>query len=204
MNKKYSYAYGHDDVYCYTDSDVLKNKLNVKDAERLYELERQITDVKTRLVYQMADKKRVLGKTFFQAIHRVLFEDIYEWAGKIRTVDIAKGTLFCRTFAIQSELDRIFEELANEEYLLIYKDDELANKMAYYLSELNAVHPFREGNGRVQRLFMEIIAYKAGYHLDFSEVTDEEMIEASYESFNRNYEKMNKIFKKALVKNEIQ
>lgn len=200
MNKKYSYSYGHDDVYCYENSDVLKNKLNVTNADMLCELERHITDVKTGLVFQMADKKRVLGKAFFLEIHKILFEDIYEWAGKIRTVDIAKGTLFCRTFAIQNELDRIFKELADENYLLIYRDDELAYKMAYYLSELNAVHPFREGNGRTQRLFMEIIAYKAGYHLDFSNVTDTEMIEASYESFNRNYEKINSIFRKALIK----
>lgn len=200
MNKKYSYSYGHDDVYCYENSDVLKNKLNVTNADMLCELERHITDVKTGLVFQMADKKRVLGKAFFLEIHKILFEDIYEWAGKIRTVDIAKGTLFCRTFAIQNELDRIFKELADENYLLIYKDDELAYKMAYYLSELNAVHPFREGNGRTQRLFMEIIAYKAGYHLDFSNVTDTEMIEASYESFNRNYEKINSIFRNALIK----
>lgn len=200
MNKKYSYSYGHDDVYCYENSDVLKNKLNVTNADMLCELERHITDVKTGLVFQMADKKRVLGKAFFLEIHKILFEDIYEWAGKVRTVDIAKGTLFCRTFAIQNELDRIFKELADENYLLIYKDDELAYKMAYYLSELNAVHPFREGNGRTQRLFMEIIAYKAGYHLDFSNVTDTEMIEASYESFNRNYEKINSIFRKTLIK----
>lgn len=201
MNKKYSYSYGHDDVYCYEDSDVLKNKLNIRDADKLFEVERHITDVKTEVIYQLADKKKVFGKAFFLTIHKVLFEDIYEWAGKIRTVDIAKGTLFCRVFAIQEELDRVFHELSNENYLLKYKDDELAIKMAYFLSEINAVHPFREGNGRTQRLFMEVIAYKAGYHLDFSDITDQEMIEASYESFNRDYAKMNEIFKKALIRN---
>jgi len=201
MNKKYSYSYGHDDVYCYEDSDVLKNKLNIRDANKLFEVERHITDVKTEVIYQLADKKKVFGKAFFLTIHKVLFEDIYEWAGKIRTVDIAKGTLFCRVFAIQEELDRVFHELSNENYLLKYKDDELAIKMAYFLSEINAVHPFREGNGRTQRLFMEVIAYKAGYHLDFSGITDQEMIEASYESFNRDYAKMNEIFKKALIRN---
>jgi len=201
MNKKYSYSYGHDDVYCYEDSDVLKNKLNIREAEKLFEVERHITDVKTEVIYQLADKKKVFGKAFFLTIHKVLFEDIYEWAGKIRTVDIAKGTLFCRVFAIQEELDRVFHELSNENYLLKYKDDELAIKMAYFLSEINAVHPFREGNGRTQRLFMEVIAYKAGYHLDFSGITDQEMIEASYESFNRDYAKMNEIFKKALIRN---
>lgn len=201
MNEKYSYSYGHDDTYCYNDSDVLKNKLNIKDAEKLYELERHITDLKTGIVYQMADKKRVIGKSFFMSIHKILFEDIYDWAGKIRTVDISKGTLFCRTFAISAELERVFKELADEKYLQICEEDELVYRMSYFLSELNAIHPFREGNGRTQRLFMEIIAYKAGYYLDFSEVTDKEMIEASYESFHRDYEKMNSIFKKALKKN---
>jgi len=50
MNKKYSYSYGHDDIYCYKDSDVLKNKLDIRDADKLFEVERHIADVKGGMI----------------------------------------------------------------------------------------------------------------------------------------------------------
>ena len=66
-------------------------------------------------------------------------------------------------------------------------------RLSYYLSEINALHPFREGNGRTQRLFIEILAERAGYEVDFSNVTAEEMIQASADSFLMKYEKMDRI-----------
>ena len=68
--------------------------------------------------------------------------------------------------------------------------------MAYYLSEINALHPFREGNGRTQRLFFEILAERAGFEADFSEVSAEEMIEASAEPFLKEYEKINRLMRR--------
>ena len=73
---------------------------------------------------------------------------------------------------------------------------EIAKKLSYYISELNAIHPFREGNGRVQRVFIEYLAQVAGYHADFSDVTAQEMIEASVDSFLIHYEKMEALFEK--------
>ena len=67
-------------------------------------------------------------------------------------------------------------------------------RLAHYLSEINALHPFREGNGRAQRLFIEYLAENAGYRVDFSQVTDKQMIEASAASFLCDYTKMDGIF----------
>lgn len=72
--------------------------------------------------------------------------------------------------------------------------DEVPLRLAYYLSEINVLHPFREGNGRTQRLFIDYLAENAGYSVDFSQVTDKQMIEASAASFLCDYNKMNEIF----------
>ncbi|MBQ3013862.1 MAG: Fic family protein [Clostridia bacterium] len=70
--------------------------------------------------------------------------------------------------------------------------------MAYYLGEINVIHPFREGNGRTQRLFIEYLAGVAGYGIDFSEISPREMIIASAEAFNCQYDKMEDIFKRSV------
>ncbi|TEB07761.1 Adenosine monophosphate-protein transferase VbhT [Pelotomaculum schinkii] len=65
-----------------------------------------------------------------------------------------------------------------------------------FISEINMLHPFREGNGRVQRLFIQYLAENAGYQVDFSQVTDKEMIEASAEAFACHYGKMDALFQR--------
>lgn len=198
MENMYSYSYGNDDVYCYKDSNVLKNKFGITDWDELQELERNITSLKEQLV--LDNKKDVLDFKFLKKIHKTLFSDVYSWAGKVRTVDIAKGTLFCRVFAIEEEAAKVFEELKNERYLMDCSEQDLPKRLAYYISEINAIHPFREGNGRAQRIFMSVLAERIGYHLDFTGITDTEMIEASYSAFMRNYSKMEEIFQRVVNK----
>lgn len=80
--------------------------------------------------------------------------------------------------------------------------NELSVKMAYYFSEINALHPFREGNGRTQRAYFSILAQRLGYYLDFSEISQDDMIKASSQSFLKNYDQINSIFEKALKRIE--
>lgn len=93
----------------------------------------------------------------------------------------------------------MFRKLEKENFL-INTTENIADRLAFYLSELNAIHPFREGNGRTQRMFIEILADRAGYEVDFSDVTADEMIEASYESFHRNYDKLNSLMRRIASK----
>lgn len=79
---------------------------------------------------------------------------------------------------IDDQAIELFQKLERENYLV--DAENIAERLSFYLSELNAIHPFREGNGRAQRMFIEILADRAGYEVDFSEVATEEMIEASY------------------------
>lgn len=135
-------------------------------------------------------------------IHRYIFEDVYEWAGEIRWVNIAKGNMFCNYEYVEAQADILFEKLKKESYLINKTSKQISIQLAYYLSEINVLHPFREGNGRVQRLFIEYLSDGAGYSVDFSNVTSKEMIEASAEAFVCEYRLMNKLFKKIVSSKE--
>lgn len=120
----------------------------------------------------------------------------YEWAGELRIVNISKGNSFCNYMYIEAEAERIFSELKKENYLIGVPKISICDKLAYYLGEINALHPFREGNGRAQRVMIEYLAKVAGYTIDFSNISSVEMIEASIDAFNCNYGKMASIFGK--------
>lgn len=188
------YEYEWDSNYCYPNCFILKNKLNIKDRDLLEEAERQITAVKI-LETKMHPIKGNLDFQHLLNIHRHIFKDIYTWAGKTRTVNISKGNQFCNYIFIKEVADDIFLKLQKENYLMGLTTDEMIIKLAFYLGELNALHPFREGNGRAQRVFIEYLAQAAGYYIDFSKVSSQEMIDASVESFLCNYNKMENIFR---------
>ena len=146
MDGNYCYEYEYDSYYCYPNSYVLKNKLNIENTKELVKAEREITSIRTA----QALLNRIKGNFDFKhlkKIHQFLFGDIYEWAGKIRTVNISKGNQFCRCEFIQDQMDILFDKLREEDYLKkCTNKEEIAQKLAYYLGEINAIHPFREGN----------------------------------------------------------
>ncbi len=187
------YEYEWDSYYCYPNCFILKNKLNIKNEALLEEAERQITAVKI-LDLKMNPIKGKLNFEHLLNIHKYIFNDIYEWAGKTRSVNISKGSQFCNYTFINNMADEIFSKLHNDNYLIGSTNEEMIAKLSFYLGELNAMHPFREGNGRTQRIFIEYLAHAAGYHVDFSKVSSKEMIEASADSFLCDYRKMENIF----------
>ncbi len=89
-----------------------------------------------------------------QAIHAYIFQDVYDWAGELRKVDISKGFMFCNFLFISEQAEEIFGKLKAENYLHGLKEDDFIVRLAYYFSEINALHLFREGNGRSQREFI--------------------------------------------------
>ena len=108
----------------------------------------------------------------------------YEWAGEIGSVDIIRGdSRFCNARQIQSYSNSVFNALAAEKYLIDLQPKVFASRLAHYLSEINATHPFREGNGRVQRLFISQLASQAGYSLDYSTLNQTEVYPVMQASF---------------------
>lgn len=169
-------------IHCYPGTNVLKNKLNINDAEKLSKYEAKITAAKSLALRQ----KGITGNfdvEHFKSIHKILFEDIYPFAGILRDENISKGEFRFASFEyIEPELERLMNELKNENYLEGLSKENIAKRLAYYLSELNVLHPFREGNGRTTREFIRQLALKNGYKLNLSKVLPKEVLNASIES----------------------
>lgn len=169
-------------IYCYPGSDVLINKLNIKDNQLLSEAERKIVLTKS---YELRKNSKIgdFDLNHFLEIHKFLFEDIYPFAGKFRNENIAKGYFsFAEWQYIEPEINRLFDKLKAENYLQGKSREELVKGLAYYLSELNVLHPFREGNGRTIREFIRELAFFNGYVLDLQNTTSEELLKASVDS----------------------
>lgn len=192
-----SYEYEKDDYYCYPDSSVLKNKLNIDDEKALNEAEREITAIKT---LELIDKplRGELDFDYIKRLHKHLFSDIYDWAGELRKTDISKGNIFCQHELIEINAEVLFNELKAENYLEGLDKDAIVKRLAYYLGDLNTIHPFREGNGRVQRLFVRELASRVGYLVNFDGITPEEMIQASDKTFHYDYEMMEELIARVI------
>ncbi len=185
MNRYY-YEFERANAYCYPDSNVLRNKLDIRDGAVLNAFEREITSTRIQQVSEFPVKGKFDLKHLC-AIHRFIFSDVYDWAGELRTVNIAKGNQFCNYLHLETYANGIFAKLKDEKYLRNVSPETIPERLAYYLSEINVLHPFREGNGRTQRVFIEYLAQASGWHLDFSDVSDHEMIEASALAFATDY-----------------
>lgn len=170
----------------YPGTNVLQNLKGLREREALEQFE---ADATWRRTFQliMSPISGRFDTAHLQAIHRHLFQDVYAWAGQFRTVNISKPgeTWFARTEFIEPALDGLMGHLAGEQYLRGLPVEPFAERCGYYLSELNAIHPFREGNGRTQREFMRQLALLAGYRLLWSRITAEQMTDASRRSFNQ-------------------
>ena len=168
--------------YCYPGTDVLVNKLNIKDKSTLQKFEAKITAAKLLALRQ----KGIIGNfdaKHLNQIHTYLFEDIYPFAGKYRNENIAKGVFrFAEWEYIEPELNRLLNGLKEENYLAGLSREALAERLAYYLSELNVLHPYREGNGRTIREFLRELALKNEYILNIKRVAPKEFLNASINS----------------------
>jgi cell filamentation protein len=114
-----------------------------------------------------------------------LFQDVYDWAGKIRSVRISKGkSAFCYPEYIERELTALFDRLAAEHELRHLDPRQFADKAAAVIAELNAIHPFREGNGRTQLAFLVVLSERAGHPLDLSRLDPNAILTATIASFS--------------------
>ena len=165
--------------------DVLTNKLGITDPAELQEREYQITTAKTLDVLNQ-DPPSVLDFDYLLSLHGALFGDIYDFAGQVRTVNISKpdsSVPFAYADYIKPYSDRIFSELKTRHYLTSLEKPEFVTGLAWLSSELNALHPFREGNGRTIRLFLDQICANAGYVIDFNLAAREEILAADRTAF---------------------
>ena len=156
--------------YFYEGTFVLKNLLDIRDEKILNEAERKLTSLR------LAKLSSEPIKSWFRfedlkEIHRYLFKDVYGWAGELRRCEINKSSLFCLFNYIESESKVIFDNLFNEKYFINYDTQTTITKLVELFANINALHPFREGNGRTQRIFIENLARVNGIKLDLTRMT---------------------------------
>lgn len=164
------------------DDYLLKqNKLNVRTVEELEEAEILAFTIRATMIELEEYKIKDFSKTSFKALHNFLFQDIYSFAGKFRDVQLIKGsTRFCQVQFLEGYANNLFRELQEEKE---WKTIEIAaERMAYFKSELNMLHPFREGNGRTIRIFLQKYAFSKGYVWHYDAMGPEEYLEAMIKS----------------------
>jgi cell filamentation protein len=159
---------------------VLRNRLGITDQDTLDEVELALFLIR-------ADEPLPAGKfdvAHYLSIHRHLFQDVYTWAGEIRSIRVGKaGNWFCYPEYIPGELARAFREYGDADKVAELPPDEFARQTAHLLAEINAVHPFREGNGRTQLTFLTLLAANAGYAVNDGVLDPAEVLSAMIESF---------------------
>lgn len=170
------------DPYFDDSIGALRNLLGAKSSKELRRLEPQIVFA-NELELGSINIARTNDLAELLAIHAQLFKAVYDWAGRIRTVDIKKNEDGAEYFLIVSKItdaaNYVFSELAKEDYLKGLPVDVFVERLAYFYDQLNYIHPFREGNGRVQRIFWTRVARDAGYGINWDEVVNDENDKAS-------------------------
>lgn len=168
------------DPYCYTGTAVLKNIRGLREQPTLDAFE-------AISVAQRAEELLPAGRLsvrHYRTIHRHLFQDVYAWAGAYRTVRLSKGnSAFCYPENIDGEMRALFASLKGSRFLAGLEPNAFAAGAAHFLAPLNAIHPFREGNGRTQASFLFILAAEAGHPLDLDRFDPQTFLEAMIASF---------------------
>lgn len=186
------------DPYLDPRTGILRNLLGIEDQATLDRAESSLSFLQAaKLLEQPVSGNFDLAH--LQLIHRRLFGDVYDWAGEIRQGEIQKGdTIFARYLMIDSAARRLFGQLADEDHLRGLDQNEFSQRSAFYLGEINVLHPFREGNGRTQREFIGQLAREAGHNIEWTGIQQAEMIQASIDAYNGNSEGLAQIIRRGL------
>ncbi len=188
---------GSDDPYVYPGTRTLKNRFGTTDAAKL--------DRGERFLVAQRIAEGFPGGPFdlvhLQAIHRHLFQDIYEWAGEIRTVEISKGAQqFQFRQYIQTGMAEVHRRLTRSRFLADLSRADFAGQVAVIVGDINYIHPFREGNGRTQLQYLKLLAERAGHALDLQRLDSTAWVGASQLSHATDYSLMAQLIERALAR----
>ena len=185
------------DPYLYPGSTVLKNRLGILESNSLDVVERWYSG-------NRAAQKLPMGEfdlDHLKRIHHHLFQDIYEWAGKTRTVEISKGgSQFQFRQYIETGMADVHRRIVQSDYLRSLSRGDFAAQAGQIIGDVNYVHPFREGNGRTQLLYLKQLTEQAGHRLDISRIEPKAWLEASKAAHRADYAPMSACIHAALAK----
>lgn len=164
--------------YTYKNSSVLKNKLNITTEEKLKEYETKMVALKLASI-DKADFKRTYDEEHLKAIHKYLFEDVYDFAGQYRLENITKDNfIFSQYQYIDENIKEVFKK-TNIQSLEDLPFEEVIIKLSDFMTDLNVLHPFREGNGRATREFIREFLDKLGFEINWFEIDYNDILRAS-------------------------
>ena len=193
-----SYEIGASADSCYEGTACLINKMDIRNEAELAVTESALTLANISLLEQ----EPIQGNfdfAHYKAIHKFLFEDLYDWAGEIRTVNLSKkGTQFVPADEIEQVGNAIFAHLAEEDYFRQDDFDTLVEHITEFYCDTNLLHPFREGNGRTQRVFLTQLIRHAGYTIDFGSMDMDELMIATIHAANGVRDYVEQIFREAI------
>ncbi len=200
-DKKYIY---------YENSNVPKNKLDIRDLKILEAKERDLLLYGYEYFHKNLKSSTTFDEKYLKRLHSKTFGPLFEFAGKYRTVNVSKGySTFCQVRFLQQTSEGIFDKLKTDNYLRGFSDKptkQFAKKIAFYICELTALHPFFEFNGRIIRLFFDMIATYNGYnYIDYKDALKLEdgqnlFVQASIDCMTANGSKMLRLFSTAYTK----
>ena len=194
-----SYNLSVTNVDCYEGTTTLINKLGIKDENELKSSEALITAYKAASLIN-----EPLAPYFsfqnYTKLHRVLFEDLYEWAGKLRTIALSKtATVFTAPERIEELGGLIFARLNKLDYFTKLPPSEFIIEIADLYHSLNMLHPFREGNGRTERVFFVQLIRNAGYDIDYSTLNSDLLMIGSIQAASGVMDTLVKFFEENIV-----
>jgi cell filamentation protein len=187
-----------EDPYLDPGSKVLLNKLGVVDAVLLRQVEAEATFLRDAQLKAVTLPGR-FDLAHLRAFHRHLFGDVYPWAGEVRRVDLTRTATFAHWEHIESYADDVFKRLRAEHHLSTADVEGFLDRFTYFYAEVNALHPFREGNGRAQRAFFRQLALHAGRRVDFGLLDPAEYNDACRVSMTGSTDPLRRLFAAALV-----
>jgi cell filamentation protein len=186
-----------DDTYVYPGTWVLQNKFGILDAEELERIEREQVIQRLSEIVPTGN----FDLAHLQAIHHHLFQDVYDWAGKVRTLEIAKGgNQFQPHKYIRTGMEDVHRRILAADYFQNLSPADFVAGAAPIIGDVNYVHPFREGNGRTQLQYLKQLAAKAGHPIDFARLQAAKWLPASQAAHNANYAAMAEAIGAALVR----
>jgi fido (protein-threonine AMPylation protein) len=192
--------YEGQDPYIDPQTGLLRNSVNARWQEQLDRIEAETSS------WRVAELERspIPGRfdlAHLRAIHKTLFSDVYPWAGEVRSGKLAKdATVFAMPDRIDAAASDLFRQLARENHLRGLDADEFATRAAHYMGEINALHPFREGNGRTQRAFIGQLAGTAGYRIAWDRIGRDDMTQASIEAYRGDADRLARLIRDGLTR----
>lgn len=184
-----------DDPYVYPGTSIFRNKLGIKDPDELDRVERLLARQRASEGIPSGD----FGLAHLQAIHGHIFQDVYDWAGEVRTVEVTKGGhQFMFRQYIENGMSDVHRRIVAADYFKSTTLADFADAAGPIMGDVNYVHPFREGNGRAQLLYLKQLSANAGHALDLREIDRAPWLHASRSAHDADYAPMGQVIRTAL------